>query len=200
MKLAAATMEHALAYRLWQAPFAEKKLAPVLAHNDLLRVRRVLDVGCGPGTNTHHFDGVDYLGVDINERYVNHARRRYRRNFVVADIREGFVAAGRFDFILVNSLLHHIDTEGTRRILGALASLLSDDGHLHILDLVLPSSPSIALLLARWDRGDFPRPLATWQRLFERDFEPLVFEPYALGALGVTLWEMVYFKGRARRA
>jgi hypothetical protein len=41
--------------------------------------------------------------------------------------------------------------------------------------------------------------LAEWRRLFTARFEPVVFEPYALTALGAPLWRMVYFKGRARR-
>jgi hypothetical protein len=40
MKLISAIMEHTQAYRLWQAPFAENKLAPVLSHNDLRLVRQ----------------------------------------------------------------------------------------------------------------------------------------------------------------
>lgn len=63
-------LEQPLSYRLWQAPFAEAKFAPALRHNDLTRVRRILDVGCGPGTNAHHFEGIDYLGIDLNPRYV----------------------------------------------------------------------------------------------------------------------------------
>ena len=56
-------------YRAWQAPFAEQKLAPVMRHNVMGAVRRVLDVGCGPGTNAPHFEGLDYLGLDINPDY-----------------------------------------------------------------------------------------------------------------------------------
>jgi len=199
MKLGARIMEHPLAYRLWQAPFAEKKLAPVFVHNDLRAVRRVLDVGCGPGTNIHHFNSADYLGLDLNERYIAYARERYRRNFLVADITTYSVVGERFDFILVNSFLHHIDAANTRRILSHLQTLLTDDGHVHILELVLPAEPSMARLLANWDRGNFPRPIAEWRELFSEHFEPVVFEPYPLGAFGATLWRMVYFKGRARR-
>jgi len=199
MKFVSRIMDHTLAYRLWQAPFAEKKLAPIFAHNDLRRVRRVLDVGCGPGTNTHHFAEAEYLGIDFNEDYIEDARRRHGSNFVVADIRSYTAPpADRFDFILVNSFLHHVDTESTRRILSNLNTLLTDDGHVHILELVLPAEPSIARLLARWDRGDFPRSLAGWRELFSECFEPLVFESYALGAFGAVLWNMIYFKGRAR--
>jgi SAM-dependent methyltransferase len=200
MKGYARVMEHTLAYRVWQAPFAERKLAPLFAHNDLSRTRRVLDVGCGPGTNTHHFAGADYLGIDFNPAYIESARRRHGREFLVADVTKYQVADDeRFDLILANSLFHHIDTANTRRILAHLATLLSDDGHVHILDLVLPREPSVSRFLARADRGDYPRPLDEWRAIFGSAFETVVFEPYPLGAAGMTLWNMVYFKGRARR-
>ena len=200
MKLHARILEHTLAYRVWQAPFAERKLLPFLAHNDVRRARRVLDVGCGPGTNTHHFAGAEYLGIDFNPSYIESARRRHGRQFVVADVTRFHVPPDhRFDLILANSLFHHIDDASTRHILAHLATLLTDDGHVHILDLVLPARPSVSRFLARADRGDYPRPLEQWRALFTTAFEPVVFEPYPLGAAGVTLWNMVYFKGRARR-
>lgn len=192
-------MENTLAYRLWQAPFAERKLDPIRASGGFDGIRRVLDVGCGPGTNTHHFAGADYLGMDINPGYIADARRRHRREFIVADVTTYTVdPRERFDFILVNSLLHHLSTPDVARLLRHLSTLLSDDGHVHILDLVLPTERSISRRLARWDRGDYPRPLEEWRRLFGDAFEPVRFEPYALSALGTPLWQMVYFKGRAR--
>lgn len=200
MKRYARLLEYSLAYRVWQAPFAERKLAPLFAHNDMRRVRRVLDVGCGPGTNTHHFASAEYLGIDFNPAYIESARRRHGREFVVADVTAYQVPADRrFDLILANSLLHHIETADARRILAHLATLLAPDGHIHIFDLVLPAQPSISRLIARADRGDYPRPLEEWRKLFTSDFEPVVFEPYSLGCGGVVLWNMVYFKGRARR-
>ena len=105
----------------------------------------------------------------------------------------------RFDLILANSLFHHIDTANTERILAHLATLLSDDGYVHVFDLVLPPRPSIARFLARADRGDYPRPLEEWREIFTRALEPVVVEPYPLGVAGIALWSMIYFKGRARR-
>ena len=187
-------------YRLWQAPFAEQKLAPLLAHNDVSAVRRVLDVGCGPGTNARRFGSSYYLGLDINPKYIEFARARYRRDFRVADITTYDAPAGeRFDLILVNSFLHHLDDEATIRVLKQAGSLLSDDGHIHVLDLVAPAEPGIARYLARKDRGEHPRPLEVWRDLFAECFEPTLFVPYALKGFGVTLWHMVYFRGRAKR-
>jgi SAM-dependent methyltransferase len=181
-------------------PFARRKLAPIERRGDIRRARRVLDVGCGPGTNARYFESADYLGVDINPRYIEDARQRYGRSFVVADVTTFSVPPEeKFDFILANSLLHHIDTQAVRRLLAHLSTLLSEDGHVHVLDLVLPAERfSISRLLARLDRGDFPRPLDEWRRLFREAFDVVELETYPLGAGGLTLWNMVYCKGRAR--
>jgi SAM-dependent methyltransferase len=182
------------------APFAEQKFAPVLAHNDLASVRRVLDVGCGPGTNTNHFAGASYLGLDINSRYIDDARRRYGREFRTVDVtRYEVTDSERYDFILVNSFFHHVATPDVRRILAHLETLLTDDGHVHILDLVLPDQRSIARQLAQWDRGDYARPVAEWEALFGESLESAVFQPYTVGAFDIPLWNMVYFKGRGFR-
>jgi SAM-dependent methyltransferase len=200
MKGYARIMEHPLVYRVWMAPFAERKLGPFLAHNDLSRARRVLDVGCGPGTNTEHFADADYLGVDINPAYIESARARHHREFIVADVTKYEVSPDRsFDVIFANSLFHHIDTANTRRILAHLGTLLAEDGHVHIIDLVLPARTSIPRFLAKADRGEYPRPLEEWREIFTQSFEPVVFEPYSVGAGGVALWDFVYFKGRVRR-
>jgi SAM-dependent methyltransferase len=199
MKFGEFLLEQSPVYRLWQAPFAAVKLAPVLAHNDLQRVRRVLDVGCGPGTNTPRFAHADYLGIDINPRYIEFARRKFNRQFIVADVTTYHVSPEeRFDFILVNSFLHHIDSPAVRRILSHLGGLLSAGGHVHILELVLPNDRSLARRLAEWDRGNYPRPLEEWRALFAESFELVVFEPYPLKALGTTLWNMIYCKGKAK--
>ena len=193
-------LERSFVYRLWQAPFAERKLAPVRRHNDLSRVRRVLDVACGPGTNTAWFSDADYVGVDINEAYIDTARRRTGRTFTVADVTKYRHQDGQgFDFIFVNSFFHHVPTDDARRILAHLRTLLTDDGHIHVLDLVLPDRRGPARFLARWDRGRYARPVAAWRELFEESFEPVVTEPYVLGLPGIPLWHMFYFKGRARR-
>jgi SAM-dependent methyltransferase len=126
-------LEQTAVYSLWQAPFAAAKLVPLLAHNDIGSARRVLDVGCGPATNTHLFAHADYLGIDVNPGYIKLARRRHDRRFVVANAATYDDPAGTgFDFILLNSLLHHMDTPSTKKILNRLQSWLSPDGHIHL--------------------------------------------------------------------
>ncbi len=197
-------MRQPLVYRLWMAPFAEKKFAPIVARNDMKLIRRVLDVGCGPGTNALHFSASDYLGIDLNPQYIRDAERRCanshgRLRFQVQDADTFAATPGeRFDFVLVNSFLHHVDDSTARSILSNLSRLLTEDGYVHIVELILPESTSVPRFLARSDRGNFPRPVETWRRMFSEFFETMEFEPFDVAALGICLWKMLYFKGKAR--
>jgi len=181
------------------APQIEQKFAPIVEHNELSRVRRVLDVGCGPGTNADQFHHADYVGIDWNERYIRDAQRRHNGRFVLGDVENFSVPLDeRFDFILVNSLLHHIGDTATRRLLSHLTGLLTEKGHIHIIELVLPANASVPRFLARSDRGEFPRSLSVWRQIFSEGFEEVIFEPFNLTACGFRLWNMLYFKGKMK--
>ena len=186
-------MNQTWAYRAWQAPFAESKLRPLLADVDLSCVRRVIDVGCGPGTNARHFAHAEYVGLDINADYIADARRRYGRDFRVADVTK--LAPGMIepaDMILLNSLLHHLDDAETHRTLAALSPLVAPGGSVHILDLVLPERWSVARVMALLDRGRYPRSTSHWRSIFGAHFDEQIFQPYSFGD---GLWSMVYFRG-----
>jgi len=189
-------LEQTVVYSLWQAPFAAEKMAPVLKHNDLRKVRRVLDVGCGPGTSTKYFADSDYLGIDINPGYIESARKKHNRAFIAADVTtyedDG---AGKFDFILVNSFLHHICDDDAHKVLSRLTRWLAPGGHLHIVELISPGDRSFAQLLANWDRGKYLRRLDKWREMFEAHSNIEVFEPYPIRLAGSTLWNMIYCKG-----
>jgi SAM-dependent methyltransferase len=189
-------LEHPRVYRLWQAPFANAKFAPIEAHNDMSEISRVLDVGCGPAINSDRFPKSGYLGVDINDRYVEFGRRVSGREFIAADATTYSASENEsHDFVLVNSLLHHLPSSSVRRLLSSLASLLSPDGHIHVLELVRPERRSAASLLARMDRGAYARSIEEWREIFEESFKTTVVHPFSLNVSRVTLWNMVYFKG-----
>jgi SAM-dependent methyltransferase len=199
MKQSDIFMKWPLIYRLWMRTHGEQKLTPIMRYNNVDCIRRVLDVGCGPGTNAMHFSHTDYLGIDWNERYILNARSRYCGQFRLGDVTKLQVPTDeRFDFILVNSLLHHIDIAATQRLLAHLPVLLSPDGHVHIIELVLPTAFSLPFILARADRGDYPRPMNEWRRIFNEYFDEVVFYPFNVSLCGIVFWNLIYFKGRRR--
>jgi SAM-dependent methyltransferase len=192
-------LEHPLVYRSIQAPFAEAKLEPLLRRSAGRQPHRVLDVGCGPGTNAAHFERADYTGIDINPAYIASAKRRFAGRFVVGDVTDPEVLPGQqFDCVLVNSLFHHLDDRAVHVLLGRLRERVAPGGALHVMDLVLPPVWNAARLLAVLDRGRHARPLPAWRALFTEHFEQSAFQPYPVGVPFLPLWQMVYFEGRPR--
>lgn len=192
-------LEIPIVYRTWQAPFADAKLRPFLERTRGTPLRRVLDVGCGPGTNSSYFAQAEYVGVDINADYIATATKRFGRRFLLGDVADPAVLTSeRFDCVFANSLMHHLDDDVTRRLLRAMSERVDNGGQVHILDLVLPSHRSMARLMARLDRGRFARPLDTWRALFQEALRERHFETYPLGVPGLPLWQMVYFVGVPR--
>jgi SAM-dependent methyltransferase len=193
-------MELPTVYALWQAPFINAKFAPIRKHNDIAAARRVLDVGCGPGTNTRLFEHADYVGLDINPAYVAQAKKKYGRNFIVADVcTYDPPPQDHYDFVLLNSLLHHLDDASVDRILRAVCGIIVEGGHVHIIDLVLPERRGMPRYLTLNDRGDYPRPFEIWRELLGHYYEPVVFEEFPVGWGRAELWRMLYFKGRPKR-
>ena len=134
-------------------------------------------------------------GIDINDGYIADARRRHSRDFRVADVTRltpGTIEPA--DMVLVNSLLHHLDDEETHRTLSSLPQLVTADGMVHILDLVLPDALSPARALAKLDRGRYPRRVDDWRSIVSSHFHEQIFEPYTYAGL----WAMVYFRGSVK--
>jgi SAM-dependent methyltransferase len=188
-------LSHPRVYRAWQAPFAFKKIAPVLANLPDLRSLSVLDVGCGPGTNRGHLIARSYVGVDLNPQYIDWAHKRYDGTFIAGDAASALPDDLTFDVVLLNSLLHHLDDAAAHDVLVEAARRVGPRGRVHILDLIEPDDLSVARLLARLDRGHFARSFANWRRLFDKVFEQQSVTTFRLGLPGVTLWHMIYYQG-----
>lgn len=184
---------HPAAYRLWQAPFAAKKIAPVLTATAGASPRSVLDIGCGPGTNAPAFSDVNrYVGVDISERYIGYARKNFRGDFRVADVtRDDVGVLGQFDLVLMNSLMHHVDDMGANVLLGSVPNLLAPGGQVHIIDLVLPDR-GLPRRMALLDRGEFPRTVSAWVSLASKWLRVVDAKTYEVGLGALALWELVH--------
>lgn len=136
---------------------------------------RVLDVGCGPAYYLADMPDVDYHGFDTNERYIEHARKRFgdRGEFHC----EVFGAAaaerlGSFDRIMLMGLLHHLDDAECDELLGLLARALKPGGILVALDTVLHDEQNrFEHLLASRDRGEHVRTPEGFSALGAKHFE-----------------------------
>ena len=186
-------------YQIWQAPFVAQKVAPFLAANDVSRIGRVLEIGCGPGTNAPLFTHTDYVGIDLNPDYVASARRRYGRAFLCGDAASFELEdAAPFDAVFINSLLHHLDDSAVEATISRAAGALRPGGQFHLCDLVLPEQTSVARVLAKADRGDFARPIPAWRELLTHRFQTDLLETYSVRFCSLNCWQMFYFRGVCR--
>lgn len=191
-------LSHPAVYRAWQAPLVKQKLAPFLANSSIGPNDRIIDVGCGPGTNAGIFEPKGYVGVDLSPEYVDSARDRYpEHQFEVWDITKPGPDLGTFDLALINSVFHHLSDAETVTVLTTLPGFLRNDSPIHIIDLVLPPDRSLARTLAKLDRGEYPRTMGHWGSLLGGLLDVKVAEPFRIGLFGRRMWDMVYVQGVA---
>ena len=166
------------------------------------RPLRVLDLGCGPGTNAALFldqTRFEYTGIDSNPAYIRQAAQRYPLHFKCADATRLGSTDEKFDVVLINSVLHHISPEETARMLRAARGLLDADGECLVLDMVKsPGSTLIQRALIRMDRGKYCRTVEELRAEIGKDFTIEASKAFNIHVLGIMLWELRLFVARAR--
>lgn len=70
---------------------------------------RVIDLACGTGELADHIRPQSYLGIDMNEKYIQYAKNhRKQGSFIVGDITKLFLK-GSFDTAVIVSATHHLN-------------------------------------------------------------------------------------------
>lgn len=150
----------------------------------------VLDVGCGPGTILPYLPAVDYTGIDLNARHIEHARAAFgtRGRFLVGDVSRTLGIEGMsFDLINVSGLLHHIDDAPAAALLRDCLALLRPGGRLVTIDpLRMERQRVIAKFLIALDSGLRIRSARAYRQLTEgleadievREFHDALRVPY----------------------
>jgi len=122
----------------------------------------LVDIGCGPA---YYFDWLPaplgYHGYDTNQRYIDHATRKYgdRGNFrcAIFDAAE----AARIpapDVIVMLGLLHHLSDTECSALLTLCAQVLAPNGRVVSIDTAyLPGQNRFSKWLSDNDRGDYVR-------------------------------------------
>ena len=117
---------------------------------------RILDLGCGPGTNSTLFQPNDYIGIDISEEYIHKAKLDYPdyefKCISFTDLPDEFDAT--FDLIMMAGLLHHLNDQQALSFMEKAHHLLKDGGHLITIDNCLHARQSrVKRNIIMMDRG-----------------------------------------------
>jgi 2-polyprenyl-3-methyl-5-hydroxy-6-metoxy-1,4-benzoquinol methylase len=106
------------------------KFRAVVAH--LAGAKRLLDVGCGPGTFIgNYLGGVDCLGTDFSVSQIEYANRHYAdalHRFSTQPVTSLVEAGDRFDAITMIELVEHLAVADVASLLAEARRLLAADG------------------------------------------------------------------------
>ncbi|MCC8968722.1 methyltransferase domain-containing protein [Bradyrhizobium sp. Pear76] len=148
---------------------------------------RVIDIGCGPGYIVEHLPrGITYIGFDIDQAYIYHARRKFsdRGTFQCRLFDEAVALefAGA-DCVTMMGVMHHIADDSLKELLRSIRTVLRPGGTLFVLE---PCYRSGQRAFAKWmldnDRGDFVRSEEGYRAILSDAFEKvrmIIREDYA---------------------
>jgi SAM-dependent methyltransferase len=187
-----------VALQRFVAPEKEERLRQVLEDHraeDAVPMR-VLDLGCGPGTNAGLFacrERYRYVGIDSNFSYIATAIKRYGLDFRHGDITNLQNVSDCYDLALLNSVLHHLDDVRTKEAISTAASHVKRDGRLVVLDQIAPERRSLSTVIQRYlidlDRGNYTRDARALYDVLAGHFPSIEYSRFATTFLGIRLWD-----------
>ena len=120
---------------------------------------KILDIGCGTGDILLHLPSVSYVGLDMSDAYIKHAKKRFSKRgiFLTAPIDRVLIkehSLSDFDIDLATGVLHHLNDADAAVLFEVARAALKLGGRLVTLDggFVKGQSQMTRFILSK-DRG-----------------------------------------------
>lgn len=168
-------------YTLWQKFVGDYKLRKIYC-KDYVKAKegnRILDIGCGPANMVEYLPkNIDYVGFDDSKLYIDNAKKKFpnSENYSFFAQRVNFAQnfEGKFDIIMANAVLHHIDDIEAEKLISFASANLKPYGRFITLDGCFTQNQSI---IKKWllenDRGRFVRTKEDYFKLFSKYFSEI---------------------------
>jgi len=130
-------------------------------------VERVVEVGCGTGLYLSALSPTVF-GTDLSVAYVRFLKGKGLRVFA-SDACALAIRSGSVGLVYCINVLHHLDDEAVRAVLGEMWRVCRPEGTLVVVDIVQPPAHGNHLgRLLRWlDRGGFVRQCEHFKALIQ---------------------------------
>src|SRR6516225_454873 len=100
----------------------------------LRKGQKLVDVGCGPADILDRLPGVEYVGLDISDVYIQAARAKFKTRsgtkFLSGSVEDWTCNRLTYeaDVVLAHGVLHHVDDDEAKKILEFAYRALKDNG------------------------------------------------------------------------
>ena len=173
-------LEYPSIYNLFQkAVGADRPRREFIAeHIAPLGNARVLEVGCGPGTNCAWLPrSIEYVGCDLCAAYIDHAKAHYGDwcQFFAAPVGQlGALGLKPFKAVVAFALLHHLSDEEVLVLCEEVAPLLERGGTFMTADPCFTAEQGrLERFITSRDRGQYVRYPEEYRALLAKKF-PIV--------------------------
>ena len=188
-------MEKPLLYNLWSSIHFVPRLKEIKKEIRQDGHPHILDLGCGTGLFKKNYPDCTYVGIDTNGRYIDHARKHLDGHFILGDILqpERYLGRSRFDYIVANGVLHHLDDNSVTRLMRHIGDYLTPGGSIIVVDHIYHDGlNALNRMLLHYDRGSFSRTEAAYRTLFQ-DLSIASYKEFYIKAGPVVMWTQCRF-------
>lgn len=144
---------------------------------------RILDIACGTAQILKCIDGYEsYLGVDLSQKYLNYARRKYGDHqgvtFLCKNVNDFSERDDQqFDLVLMMGIMMNLDDNEIHHIMTTIKKLIAPGGVFLSYDSVyLDGTKGIAKFLLDYDRGFHLRTEEGYVSLMKKYWEHVEYD------------------------
>lgn len=148
--------------------FQEKRLLG----RELDMNKKTLDFGCGSGPYSVIFPKEMYLGVDVDQKSIEFAKRKYNKQFVAINGKDLSAVNTKVEQIFAIDVFHHLPGESIKSYVKEFHHILTRNGRVLILEHfpVQEQTRMLGRLLLTFDRGKYIRDKKTLAEFFKKKF------------------------------
>ncbi|MGY8669183.1 class I SAM-dependent methyltransferase [Bradyrhizobium sp. UFLA05-109] len=167
--------------------FSDARAKSIAEYLPLKSGDRLIDIGCGPGYLIKHLpNGIKYTGFDINQCYIDHARKKFsdRGTFECRPFDE--TVAKEFagaDYVTMTGVMSYIADDNLIPLLRNIRTALRPGAMLFVLESCYrPGQSAFVKWMLDNERGDYVRNEEGYRGILSNIFEEvrtIVHEDYA---------------------